>query len=520
VPYQSGGNRRNNAQFGVGRTVGSGSTAPAIPELVFDGVPGFLAWLSLLIVVAGAVSAPLTVFSVAAAIGAYLAARIVLAAFANLKGLRLIGEWQHIDWRQEYLRRRGPDSLNWDDVLHLIVLPNYKEDLSVLRQTLDRLAVQSVAKKQVVVVLAMEAAEPAAAEKAAILEAEYARCFRHMVSTLHPRGISGERQVKSANETWAIRSVKRELVDELGYDINHIIITTSDADSLLHPKYLECLTCLFATSPNRYSTVWQAPIRYDNNVWDIPAALGLIHAYSAAWELAYLAAPWWSSLPISTYSLSLRLTDDVGYWDTDVIADESHMFIKCFFRREGKLDLGQIYLPFSGYAVTGDNFWDACKNRYAQSLRHAWGAKEVGYTLAQMIERPEISFWRGFQILVRVAHDQIMAGAGWVIITLGANLPLLLYPRLLAEGWHLPQFILLQISLVVVGIVGVAFWWIDKRMRPPRKHPWTVREVFMTVISFPLLPILTVIFLALPVIESQTRLMLGIPLRFKVARKV
>ena len=31
---------------------------------------------------------------------------------------------------------------------------------------------------------------------------------------------------------------------------------------------------------------------------------------------------------------------------------------------------------------------------------------------------------------------------------------------------------------------------------------------------------MTVFFLALPVLEAQTRLMLGIPLRFKVARKV
>jgi hypothetical protein len=520
VPYQSGGNRRNNVQFGVGRTVWNGSTPQAIPERVFDGVPGFLAWLSLLLVVAVAVTAPLVMFTVAAAIGIYLALRIILAAYANLNGLQLIREWEAIDWRQEYERRHTPDSLAWDDVLQVVVIPNYKEELVTLRQTLDRLALQPIAKRQLIVVLAMEAGEPTAGAKAATLEAEYKHCFRDMFSTLHPRGISGELQVKSANLTWAVRTTKRILVDELGYDLDHIVVTTSDADSLLHLKYLEALTFLFALSPKRYSTVWQAPIRYHSNVWNIHPALGLIHAYSSAWELAYLAAPWWSALPISTYSMSLRLADDVGYWDTDVIADESHMFIKCYFRRGGQLELGKIFLPFSGCAVTGNNFLDACKNRYAQSMRHAWGSKEVGYTLAQMIERPEVPFGRGLQILLRVAHDNIMAGAGWVIMTVGAQLPLLLYPHLLVDGWHLPQFILLQGSLVIVGVIGVAFWWLDMRIRPPRKKPWTAREVFMTVISFPLLPILTVIFLALPVIEAQTRLLLGIPIRFKVARKV
>jgi hypothetical protein len=520
VPYQSGGNRRNNVQFGVGRSVWTGSPPPAIPERVFDGVPGFLGWLSLLLVIAGAVVTPWAVFTAAALIGSYLAIRMVFAAAANLRGLRLVKEWEQTNWREAYEQRRTADSIPWSDVIHVVVSPNYKEELIVLRQTLDRLAIQSLAKTQVIVVLAMEAGEPEAAAKAEILHREYGHCFLHLLATLHPRGISGELQVKSANSTWAIRSVKNLLVEEMGYSLDQIVITTSDADSLLHPKYLEALTCLFATSSKPHSTVWQAPIRYHINVWDNHPAMGLIHAYSSAWELAYLAAPWWQPVPISTYSLSMRLIDEVGYWDTDVIADELHMFIKCFFRRGGDFEIGRMFLPFSGYAVTGDNFIDACKNRYSQSLRHAWGAKEVGYTMAQMVERPDVDFGRGLKILLRVAHDNIMAGAGWVILTFGGQLPILLYPSLLHTGFQSIAFVALQVALVIVAILGIVFWAIDIRIRPPRPRPWTAREVLITLLSFPLLPFMTLIFLSLPVIDAQTRLMLGIPIRFKVARKI
>ncbi|MCC7449819.1 MAG: hypothetical protein IT324_20535 [Anaerolineae bacterium] len=520
MPYQQSGNRRNSVQFGVGRSVWSGAASPAIPERVFDGVPGFLAWLSLFLVIVGAVAAPLIVFTIAALIGTYMAIRFILAGIANVKGLRLIRQWEHTNWREDYERRRTPDSLNWYDVFHLVVIPNYKEELVVLRQTLDRLAMQSVAREQVIVVLAMEAGEAQAGAKANILLAEYAHCFRHMIATIHPRGISGELQVKSANVTWAIRNAKRQLVDEMGYCIDNFVITTMDADSLLHVKYLEALTCLYATSTMRHASVWQAPIRYHSNVWDIHPALALIHAYSIAWELAYLAAPWWQPLPISTYSLSLKLTDEVGYWDPDVIADELHMFLKCFFRRGGNFVLSQIYLPFSGYAVTGNNFLDASKNRYLQSRRHAWGAKEVGYTMAQMIERPDIPFGSAFKMLLRVAHDNIMAGAGWVIITFGAQLPILLYPSLLSNSWHSPQFILVQISVVITAVLGIVFWLVDMRERPPRSRRWTIKEIILTILSFPLLPILTLFYLAIPAIEAQTRLLLGIPIQFKVARKV
>jgi hypothetical protein len=84
VPYRSSGNKRNNVQFGAGRSVwGSGAPPPTLPERVFDGVPGFLAWLSFLLIVAGAVSLPQIVFTLAALIGAYLAGRFVFAGIAN-----------------------------------------------------------------------------------------------------------------------------------------------------------------------------------------------------------------------------------------------------------------------------------------------------------------------------------------------------------------------------------------------------------------------------------------------------
>jgi hypothetical protein len=520
VPYLSGGNRRGGGQFGLGHSAGSGAPPPAIPELVFDGVPGFLAWLSLLLTIAGAVSNPLAMLWVGALLAAYLALRNVLATIAAIRGLRLIKEAEALDWRAEYERRKTADSLAWDDVYHVVVLPNYREELIVVRQTLDRLAMQTVATDHLIVVLAMEAAEPEAAEKAMILQTEYAGKFYRMYSTIHPRGLSGELQVKSANQTWALRSVKRQLQEELGLSLDQIVVTTSDADSLLHTKYLEALTCHFATSPKRHLMFWQAPILYHNNVWAIHPAMALIHAYSSASTLAYLAAPWWRALPYSTYSLSMRLIDEIGYWDTDVIADESHMFIKSFFRREGQLELEPIFLPFTGYAVTGRNFIDASRNRYQQTKRHAWGGKEVGYTLAQMIEHPDLRFGSGLSLLLLVAHDNIMAGAGWVIITFGAQLPILLYPGLLYNGWQYPQYLLLQISFLIVGITGIIYWIMDFRIRPKRPHRWTFREVFLTLISLPLLAVLTVALVALPTLEAHTRLMLGIPIRFKVTRKV
>jgi hypothetical protein len=235
-------------------------------------------------------------------------------------------------------------------------------------------------------------------------------------------------------------------------------------------------------------------------------------------------------MPMSSYSLSLRLLDSSGYWDPDVIADEWHMFIKAYFNREGKVELERVFLPFMATAVTGHTWWEAVKNRYLQTLRHAWGSKEVGYILAKMLEHPEIQFQDSFRLLFRVAHDILLAGAGWVILTVGSQLPILLHPRMAPPMGEIlqnpslllnyPTHILLSVAGVLVVVLGIIFWYQDVIVRPPRNRYVSLKERLLTLLSFPLLPIMTLIVVALPTLQAQTRLLVGIPLRFKVSKKV
>jgi hypothetical protein len=396
--------------------------------------------------------------------------------------------------------------------------------MQVLRRTLDSLAHQYQARQRITIVLAMEAGEEGCIEKAEQLRAEYERYFEHLFYTVHPRGLPGEMQCKSANQAWAARWVKRKLVDELGYAIDQFVVTTMDADTLWHPQHFYALTHQFAVNPNRHLRFWQGPIRYHANIWDINPLMRLVNAYATALELAYLAAPWWTPMPMSSYSLSLRLLDASGYWDSDVIADEWHMFIKAFFSRNGEVRLERMFLPFLAEATTGVTLVDAFHNRYQQTLRHAWGSKEVGYMLAKMLEHPEIQFAPAGHILFRIAHDILLAGAGWIIMTVGSQLPLLLNPGLLqqmtSEGFANPIFAMLQIAFALVSILGIVFWYQDVIVRPPRKFPQTWRERLLVLLSFPLLPILTLIFVALPTIQAQTRLLAGVPLQFRVTKRM
>lgn len=216
------------------------------------------------------------------------------------------------------------------------------------------------------------------------------------------------------------------------------------------------------------------------------------------------------------------------------------MFIKAYFAAEGQVETERIMLPFIADVTHGDSLFEQLRERYLQTLRHAWGSKEVGYMIAQMIEHPKLNDWRSFRLLGRISHDVLMAGAGWVILTAGSQLPILLHPEvapidlstLLRDPQQAfadatvvitaePTWILLGIAGLLVVVLGVLFWFQDVIVRPAREphQQQTMPERLWTLLSFPLLPVLTLVVLAIPVIQAQTRLLLGLPLQFRVTKK-
>ncbi|MYE80063.1 MAG: glycosyltransferase, partial [Chloroflexi bacterium] len=522
----------------VGRSIWRGAPLPPIPERVLDGIPGFIAWLALLVSISSAVAFPLTLMLTAALVACYTALRFLLAGIANVMGMRRIREWEAVDWHQRYLDERGATSLEWERVHHLVIIPNYNESMKVLHRTLDSLSQQRDARRQISVLLAMEAAEPGSYQKAQSLHAQYADQFSKVHFTVHPRGLLGEMQCKSANLSWAVNRFFENVVADYGLDTDHIVVTTMDADTRWHNNHFAALTYHFATSEDRHRKFWQAPIRYHGNIWQVNPLMRIINTYASAFELAYLAAPWWMAMPMSSYSLSLSLLEQSGNWDTDVIADEWHMWIKAYFATGGHVSLQHIYLPFLADSTTGTNIIDSIRNRYSQTLRHAWGSKEVGYMLAKLIENPQIVSGNSLKLLLRIAHDILLAGAGWVILTVGSQLPVFFHPdiapiqvqAMLEAGDKLsyllqglaashPAWLMLTVSGLVMVVLVVVFQVQDYRIRPARIAPYTLAESLLELLSIPFMLVLTLFVVALPTLVAQTRLLLGIPLQFIVTDK-
>ena len=117
------------------------------------------------------------------------------------------------------------------------------------------------------------------------------------------------------------------------------------------PAYFACLTYKFATSRMRYRRLWQAPIFFYNNVWEVPAPLRLSNSLGGLNQLVKLTRKYAIRFPQSTYSLSLRMADEVGYWDPDIISEDWHMMLKCFFLLNGNVNVEPIFLAVGNDGV-------------------------------------------------------------------------------------------------------------------------------------------------------------------------
>ncbi|MBI2304017.1 MAG: hypothetical protein HYU86_04640 [Chloroflexi bacterium] len=484
--------------------------------------PGVLTWVVVTSLVWGALLIPLPLAWFVIAFDFYWLVRSVSTVLYAGMGMLRVRRDAKIDWFAEYQKelRGGRVGIPWSHIHHVVVIPNFNEKIQKLHLTLEHLARQPLALRQITVVLAMEEREEGAFAKASALQKEFQAHFAHFFCTFHPANLPREVKGKSANEAWAARWAKRLLVDEMKYPLDHLTITSSDADSLFHPQYFRCLTYKFSTDPNRYHKFWQAPIFLHNNLWEVPMPLRVVSSLSSIHFLSELCKRRHSLFPQSTYSLSLRMADEVDYWDPDVIPEDWHMFLKCFFRLGAMVETEPIFLPIGSDAVQSTTYWRTLTSRYFQAQRHAWGAVDIPYAVREFLDRPEVPMLPALRRIWAVMENHLLWSTHWFMLTLGAGIPTLLAPALarLTPWGGLTQLSNWILMICLIPLACIILW--DTLLRPPLPPHfpwWRLPFVYLQWLSLPL----TSLFLAtLPAVDAQTRLMVRKYIEYQVTEKV
>jgi len=277
------------------------------------------------------------------------------------------------------------EHVDWHDVLHIVMVPNYKTPVEVLEETLGSLQKFSLAKSNMAIVLAFEERESHVQEKASSLKEKWEKEFKFIFCTFHPPDLPNHVPGKSSNECWAFQQLQQELED--AHDISRVdprvIITVIDDDSEMHENYFEALTYKFVSAPrrSRYITTWQPPICHFKNYLRQPVIVRISSLFATLSELACLANPVDCHVNYSSYSLSLMLASAVGGWDPDHLAEDWHMFAKCSLMTGGRVRCEPIFLPLMNYTPEEDTYWGSMVARWDQAKRHALGVSELVYVI-------------------------------------------------------------------------------------------------------------------------------------------
>lgn len=436
----------------------------------------------------------------------------LLLGFHGIKSYLILSAHTQIDWL-----KKAKKSKNFSSLYHLVIIPEFNEPIHVLRETLTYLSKQDYPLERIFVVLATETWDKNANETYLSLKKEFGHVFGQLLLTTHPE-ISGEAKGKSSNMAWAAKETVKDL-EKKGFNLEFVTVTSCDADSLLHPKYFSYLSYLFLNDPLRDYHFYQAAILFYSNIYRVPLFSRVLNTIGSIFSLSKISQPG-KYINFSTYSLSLATAKKAGFWGTDIIPEDYHLFFKVYFKFGEKVKMLPIALPVMTRIPESVSYFKSLKAQYNQFQRWAWGISDDPWVIRNYFLHPEISFWDKTVRVIYLLEEHLLWPVNWFILTIGSSIPPLVNPvfqrTVLAHNLPKISSFILTVCLIFLLVIII----LDFKMKPlkPKDFPFWKTPIFF--LQWLTLPIASFFLSALPGLDAHTRLLLGKRLEYKVTEKV
>ena len=475
--------------------------------------PGLLAWIVILSIAYTMVEFPAVALAWVRLLGLYVVLRVFIALIFYPIGLIRID-------RARARTRQAAGAPVSRLVHHVVLVPNHYEPLAILARTLDGLALQTCARRRLIVVLAMEASEAGADEKARVLRRRFAGKFARFVVTMHPADLPGEVPGKGANQRWAARQVRTMLERDFGLPLEWVTLTSCDADSLLDPAYFETIARSFMAQPARHHCFWQSPLRFENNIWRVPGPVRVLTMLANVVNLSELANPFMLKWTQSTYTLSYLLADRIDYWDPCVLAEDSNILLRALFATGGHVSVTPVMLPTRSDAVFGDTFWRALRNFYRQRMRHAWSCQNFGYIVQRWHRAEGVTLSQKLLYLLQVLQDFTLYATAAFVLAGGWLLGLVVTRSPVVSFFDLAIPAIFFVALNLVGALGMWVMWASEHIRCSHSASgWRPFHLVSDVATWCVMPVATLALAVAPVLHANTRMLLGGEVRYLRTQK-
>ncbi|MBI5135081.1 hypothetical protein HZA86_02510 [Candidatus Uhrbacteria bacterium] len=421
-----------------------------------------------------------------------------------------------IDWSAR--RKQYPDQS--DNIVHAVVLPAYTEPIAVLQKTLQSFTNGDYPSRNIIVVLAGEARDASFPAIAQQLVAQFHAAFRDIFYTIHPAGLPGEIAAKGANAHWAGQKLL-EYCRTHQIATDDVIVSYFDSDTCVSGNYFSMLTAQFIEHPNRYRTAFQPIAVYTNNIWESPLFTRVSAFSTTFWLMTELARPE-RLYTFSSHAMSLTALVDVGFWQSDIVTDDSRIFLQCFLHYDGDFTVTPLYATVSMNTAMSSTWWKSMINLYLQQRRWAYGVEHFPYLMWHFRSNHRIARATQWKFIWKLIEGTYTWATTPILLFIFGNLPLVI----MRHGQQSANIIEINAPIVLQWLMGIAMIGIvlsaiiGTRLLPKRPSGMRPKKSIEMILQWAALPVMLIAFGAIPATEAQTRLMIGRYLGFRVTKKL
>ncbi len=478
-------------------------------------IPGFLLCITFVLALLLSFFKPLWVIYFIILFDLLWLYRVVYFVIFLLYGWRKFMGALRIDW----FDRLTSHHKDWKQMYHLLFLPMYKEGEDIVDQTLKSIVDSNYPMDRFIVVLAGEERAQESFEPIAVaMKKKYGKTFFKFITTLHPDNVPGEMKSKGANINYAGKQVQT-IIDTLNIPYERIIVSTFDIDTNPHPDYFAALTDAYLSHPNPTRASYQPVVLYNNNIWESSAPMRLAAFGTTFWLLSELARPD-RLFTFSSHSMSFRALVDVGFWQNDIVSEDSRIFLQCFLHYHGDYSVTPIYVPVNMDTVQARTQWISLVNLYKQQRRWAWGVEHFPFMLTAFAKDPLIPRWKKLKYSWIQAEGMYTWATAPILIFILGRLPLYFAQGEVSRtvlAQNAPFILEMLLNFTLIGIIITAI--LALIALPPRPTTQRAYKMVYMLLQWALLPITLIVLSSIPAIDAQIRLMLGRYLGFWVTEK-
>ncbi|MFA6473714.1 MAG: glycosyltransferase family 2 protein [Patescibacteria group bacterium] len=479
-------------------------------------IPGIFIWSAFILAVGLSFIKPLWVIVFIIAFDALWLIRISYLLVYLLTSYRRFRHDSHVDW----LAKTQPLP-KYQEIYHLIFLPTYKEPVEVVDQSLASLKNIRYPLDRLLVVLCGEQKDHEHFQKvSAAMQEKYEKIFGKFLVTEHPADVPGEVPGKGSNTAYAGKRAQKEIVDALGLPYENVVVSSFDVDTVVHPQYFACLTYHYLTVPNPTHASYQPVALYSNNVWESPFLMRVVAMSTTFWLMTEQMRPE-RLFTFSSHSMSFKTLVEVGFWQSDIVTEDSRIFIQGFIEYDGDYRVVPLFIPLSMDTVMSHTLRQSLKNQYVQQRRWAYGIENFPFMVWNFWGNKAIPFMKKFRYLFNQLEGSFSWATAPILIFILGRLPIAVANHqglTSALTVNTPHVLSIMMTVSLVGLIASAM--LSMTLLPPRpRHAprWQWPIMFLQWIIF---PVTMVAFGSIPATEAITRLMLGKYLGFNVTEKM